>query len=50
MNRNREFIASRAMLQIMLKDILQTDEYDTRRNLDLYKGIKSTENGKYVVK
>ena len=38
------------MLQIMLKEVLQIEEYDTGRNLDLHKWIKSTEDGKYMVK
>ena len=38
------------MLQTMLKEVLQTEEYNTRRSLDLHKRIESTENVKYVVK
>lgn len=38
------------MLQIMLKEVLQIEEYDTGRTLDLHKGIKNTEHGKYVFK
>ena len=33
------------MLQIMLKEVLQIEEYDTGRPLDLHKGIKNTEHG-----
>lgn len=44
------FISSRLMLQIMLKEVLPIEEYDTGRNLDLHKWIQSTEDGKYMVK
>lgn len=34
------------MLQIVLKEVLQAEGSDTRRNVDQHKKIKSTENGK----
>lgn len=38
------------MLQIVLKEVLQAEGSDTRRNVNQHKEIKSTRNGKYVVK
>lgn len=34
----------------MLKRVLQAEENDNRRNLDLHKGMKSIRNGNYVGK
>lgn len=38
------------MLQIVLREVLQAEGSDTRRNVDQHKEIKGTGNGKYVVK